>query len=332
MANADDLYPWLSEPWRTLDSHFDTGRLPQALLVHGPAGVGKRRLAQLFAHKLLCAGPGEFACGHCPGCRLFAAGTHPDYITVEPAEPGKAIGVDRVRQLIADLALKSQYGGYRVVVFHPAQAMNLSAANALLKTLEEPAERTLMLLLAESLSTLPATILSRCQKLAVPLPDSAAACGWLAAQSVAGAPEILLAAARGAPLGALALAGSNVVERRRAVYAEWAGLALGREDPLAVAERWESQPHGEFIDWLSAWTLDLIRLKSAPGLEPRYAPDLAEELRTLAGGLDLMTLFNLWSLLLKAKAALGGQANRRLLLEELLIHWAQPGRFKTPTW
>lgn len=322
MTSDSALYPWLADPWRALNAHLELGRVPQAMLIHGAAGLGKTRLAELFAQKLLCERPKEFACGECAGCRLFLAGTHPDFIRVQPAEPGKNIGVDAVRQLIAELALKSHYGGFRIVMISPAHQLNINAANALLKTLEEPAERTLMLLLTDSASALPATILSRCQKLPVGPPSLALACRWLEESSPGCRGGILLAATGGSPLKALALAGSEILERRRMVFSEFAAVLLGSAEPVAVAERWHSQPHEEFIDWIMSWTADLIRLRSAPdGGEPRNA-DLKLELQPLAGRLNLESLFEYWSLLLQTKRVLSGQANRQLLLEELLIRWS----------
>jgi DNA polymerase-3 subunit delta' len=322
MNSAASLYPWLESPWRALSAHIEADRVPQALLIHGASGLGKMRLAELFAQRLLCARPDGFACGECAGCRLFLAGTHPDFIRVQPAEPGKAIGVDAVRHLISDLALKAQYGGFRVVVISPAHQMNISAANALLKTLEEPAERTVMLLLTDSPSALPATILSRCQRLPVSMPRRDLACRWLESASPGCPGEVLLAASGGAPLKALALAGSDVAGRRRTVFSECVDVLLGNDEPVAVAERWQSQPHEEIVEWMVSWTADLIRLCSVPGCNGLRNADLRDDLQPLAVQLHLQPLFDLWSLLLQAKRALSGQANRQLLLEELLIHWS----------
>lgn len=325
------LLPWLEPAWHTLKSHADTDRVPQALLIQGAAGLGKLRLAETFAQRLLCERPGEFACGECHGCRLFLAGNHPDFIKVQPAEPGKGIGVDAIRHLITDLALKSQYDGYRVVIIAPAHLMNASAANALLKTLEEPAARTAMLLLSEAPAALPATILSRCQKLAIATPERDTVCHWLETQSPGCNGAVLLAAAQGSPLRALELAGTDVAERRRAVFGECVDVLRGRQTPVAVAERWEKQSHEEFIAWMLSWTADVIRLASAPGSARIDNPDLAEGLRALAGRLHLKSVFDMWGLLLQSKRALGGQTNRQLLLEELLIRWSQLGRSRETT-
>ena len=320
-----ELLPWLLEPWQVLLAGLSSGRLPQALLIHGPAGLGKTRLAEIFAKRLLCRQPKEFACGLCAGCHLFAAGNHPDFMRMEPSEPGKPINVDSVRQLIAKLSLKPQYGGYRIVVFEPAHQLNVSAANALLKTLEEPAPFTVMLLLTDSPSALPPTILSRCRRLPIPIPDRALATHWLAAQNLGQQADVLLAAARGAPLRALALAQTDIAARRSAVLFECEALLRRREDPVLLAERWESQAHEDYLEWLSTWVVDLVRLRSAPGDEPANNPDMQARLRTLAKGLATKELFEFWDLLLQTKQALGGQANRRLLLEELLIRWWRLG-------
>jgi DNA polymerase-3 subunit delta' len=318
-----ELYPWLAEPWRVLNAHRDAGRVPQGLLIHGPAGVGKVRLAEAFAQKLLCARPGAFACGECGGCKLFLAGSHPDFIRVEPAEPGKAIVVDAVRHLRDELALKSQYAGYRVVVISPAHQMNISAANSLLKTLEEPAPGTAILLLTDRHAQLPATILSRCQRLPVPMPERAAAVRWLEAAKPGCDGEVLLAAAGGSPLNALALADSSVVERRRSVFADFLAVARGREEPAALAERWHGENVEEIVGWLLSFTADLVRLGCGGHGAPLANPDFQDDLQHLAGRLHLVSLCDHWSLLLQTRRALGTQANRQLLLEEALIRWSQ---------
>jgi DNA polymerase-3 subunit delta' len=323
--SAGALFPWLDGPWRTLSAGLAAGRLPQALLIQGAAGLGKTRLAEVLAQRLLCRRPTEFACGRCSGCLLFLAGTHPDFIRMEPSEPGKPINVDSVRHLLASLSLKPQYGGYRVVVFEPAHQLNTSAANALLKTLEEPAAFTVMLLLTDSPSALPATILSRCQRLPVSIPDPAVAVRWLADQHIDKPAEVLLAAARGAPLRALALCKTDVIERRNAVFSECADLLLRREDPVLIAERWEASPHEDYLEWMLAWSVDLIRFRCAPGERSAYNPDLQDKLRTLAQRAEAVRLFEFWDLLLQAKRALAGQVNRRLLLEEVSIAWWRLG-------
>ena len=129
----NELYPWHQPSWQHLAAYVKQERIPQALLINGVAGLGKQQLALYFAQYLICLDRQENTfCGHCASCKLFLANTHPDYIQIQPEEPGKAIGVDAIRQLITKLALKPQYSGYRVVIITPAEQMNLNSANAFL--------------------------------------------------------------------------------------------------------------------------------------------------------------------------------------------------------
>lgn len=323
MMPGETLHPWLEPAWRSLTAHLATGRMPHALLMHGPAGIGKAGLAAQFARKLLCTGTAPMACGQCPSCHLFAADTHPDYQRIGPEEPGKAIKVDAIRKLINDLALKPQYGGYRIFVIDQADQMNLSSANALLKTLEEPAERTLILLLSHRPGRLPLTILSRCQKLRLRSPKADEALHWLEARHPGGSAKALLSAAGGAPLRALDLAATDVVERRQHVFDDFMAVLGRRQDPVRVAERWHGQSHEECIDWMVSWVTDLIALVMAPAVRRASNRDLLPELGRLAERLNARRLIDFRDELMAIRQALGGQANRQLLLEEALIRWSR---------
>lgn len=322
MRTVLESYPWLRDGWLRLQAYLDSGRVPQALLMTGPAGIGKRQLALLLAQRLLCREPGEFGCGHCASCSLFAAGTHPDLLQVAPAERGKPITVDAIRGLIAALALKPQYSGHRVVILAPAHQMNVNAANSLLKTLEEPERHTVMLLLSEQPAVLPATIASRCQRFALGLPDKARVLDFLAGQGYADRAEVLWGIAGGAPLRALQVAETAVVETRAAFFGDWAAVAAGREQPVAVAEKWAKAALDDLADWMVSWTGDLIRLKSAPNCPRLDNPDVAANLQAMAARLHLTGIFEQFDGLIQARRLLAGQVNRQLLLEQLLIRWA----------
>ncbi|MBI5040490.1 MAG: DNA polymerase III subunit delta', partial [Gammaproteobacteria bacterium] len=153
-------YPWQDTEWAQLRARAAQRRLPHALLVTGPAGVGKCDFADAFARSLLCkhpAGDGS-ACGNCEACHLVRAGTHPDYLTVTFIEDKTQIGIDQIRELCRALALKSHAGGYKIAIVTPAERMTVEAANSLLKTLEEPTDNTLLMLVTEQPARLPATI------------------------------------------------------------------------------------------------------------------------------------------------------------------------------
>ena len=326
MTEPAPLYPWLESAWQSLMAHRAADRVPQALLLHGPAGLGKATLAARFAQKLLCSGTAPMACGQCPSCHLFAAGTHPDYQQIGPEEPGKPIKVDAIRKLIGDLALKPHYVGYRVFVIEQADQMNISSANALLKTLEEPAAATVLCLITDRPSRLPPTILSRCQKLTIRPPGPAAAIAWLQARQPGCAAAVLLSAAGGSPLKALALAATDVVERRQQAFNEFMAVLMRRQDPVRVAERWFGQSHEECIAWMVSWVSDLIILVLAPGSQRVRNLDIARELGKLAERLSARRLAGFREELLTIRQALGTQANRQLLLEEALIRWSHLGQ------
>jgi len=321
MNLVDDML-WLSPHWDRLDSHVKSGRVPQALLVVGRQGVGKTQLAETFSKRLLCRSPQGYACGECVSCRLFAAKTHPDFLRIEPVETGKIIPVDVIRGLIANLALKPQYSGRRVVLINPAHQMNVSSSNSLLKTLEEPDEQTTLLLLTDSPQSLPATILSRCQRMEITVPERSMALAWLAKNGHGGDnAKVLLALARGAPIKALGLANDGIIEKRNEFFSAWGDLAGCGGDPAALAEEWSKFSAETLVDWMVCWTMDMIRLRADPRTQAIENPDLAGHLLALAQKINLRNLFGYLDRLNSARKMLLGQVNRQLLLEELLIHW-----------
>jgi DNA polymerase-3 subunit delta' len=320
--NLADEMDWLSPQWNRLGSYIQSGRVPQALLLVGREGVGKTLLAETFAKRLLCRTPSEYACGVCASCRLFAAKTHPDFLCIEPEEKGKAIPVDAIRGLIANLALKPQYSGRRVVLIVPAHQMNVSSANSLLKTLEEPDEHTSLLLLTDSPQSLPATILSRCQRMDIPVPERKRALEWLAKNGQGGGhAEVLLALARGAPVKALGLANDGMIAMRDEFFSAWCHLAEQGGEPATLAEKWAKFPCETLADWMISWTMDMIRLRAVPRNPAIDNPDLAERLLSMAHPIKCRDLFRFLDRLNAARKMLLGQINRQLLLEEILILW-----------
>ena len=326
MIGVSELYPWLAAPWQSLQAHIAGDRIPHALLMQGPAGLGKLALAERFARQLLCSEPEDGPCGGCHGCHLFEAGTHPDFQCIGPEEPGKAIKVDAIRKLINDLSLKPQYGGYRIFVIDQAELMNPSSANALLKTLEEPAENTVLLLITSRPSRLPPTILSRCQKLSIRAPHRQESGRWLEQQRPGCAAEVLLSAACDSPLQALALTDTDVVERRQRVFGEFADVARRQLDPVSVSERWQGESLEECMEWMLSWVSDMVRLAMV-SVAPRLSnEDLGAELTQLARHYPARYLMTFLDEMLNHRQALAGQVNRQLLLEEVLIGWSNLAR------
>ena len=242
-----ELLPWQEGPWSKLAAMLASGRPPHALLVHGPGGTGKRRLALRLAAAILCAEPRPRpdACGACRSCHLLHAGSHPDFLRVEPAEGESAIPIGTVRDLIDRFTLAAERA--RVAVVAPAEAMNQAAANAFLKTLEEPAGSAAFILASDAPGRLPATIRSRCRKLGVPAPPRAEALEWLGTRTDPAHAGRLLDLAGGAPLAALELGRRHGAETLSALHAETAALLGGAADPLEVAGSWRKIGDGGLV-------------------------------------------------------------------------------------
>ena len=303
-----------------------------AMLVTGPAGIGKRLLAQSLARALVCEAPAAdgSACGRCPGCTYAAAGQHPDLRVVEPIEVDdddvKAvewISVDRIRALIRWAGITSHRGGAKVALIVPAERMNEAAANALLKTLEEPPAATYFLLVSHLPGRLPATIVSRCQRVAAPRPTRDEARAWLVAQGI-DAPDEALAQAHDAPLRALALADAEYQAERRT----WL-RALAAPATLEVAgmgARIDAAPREQrkdalaaVVDWLLGWCSDLSRVHA--GAAPAENVGFEAPLRDLAVSVAPVALFRYHRQLLKQRALLAHPLSPRLVAEALLIEY-----------
>lgn len=327
--------PWQQHLWEHLCSYIAQKRIPQALLITGNKGLGKQQLANQFAVALFCATPqaNGVACGLCSSCLLVNAETHPDFIQVQPEEPGKSITIGQIRSLITRLTLKPQFDTYRVVIINPADKMNNAAANAFLKCLEEPTERTLVILITEKPAKLPATIISRCQKLPVATPDKETVVDWLAETLKCNADtnKTLLsnvALAQGAPLLALDYANDETLTLRNECFNAWTAIAKQLKSPVIVAEDWHKLPASPLIFWMTSWIIDLIKCSYHTGIENLYNPDLNRQLQELSERLELKGLYKLYDLLLAGRQRLDTQINKQLLFEEILIQWHELNRSK----
>jgi DNA polymerase-3 subunit delta' len=308
---------------------------PHALLLDGPRGIGKRTLALNLARGILCESPRAdgFACGTCASCHYIAAGQHPDLQLVEPFtldEEGEVkvqdpIPVDRIRAVIDWVQLTSHRGRAKVAVIVPAESMNLAAANALLKTLEEPPPSTYLMLVAHQPGRIPATLRSRCRRVPAPRPTTAEAEAWLEKQGVT-SPRSALAQAGGAPLAALAIAAADW-QAERAAWMQ----ALARPEvlsPVALAAWIEAAPKderrerlGQAIDWLAAWTADLGRV-AAGGLPVRNV-DFVAAFDRLAPAVARVPLFRYHRTLLRQRASVAHPLQPRLVAEALLIGYRE---------
>jgi DNA polymerase-3 subunit delta' len=323
----------LAPTWRQLQGRRRA--LPHALLIQGRTGLGKTALAMAFAQGLLCERGAEspWPCGECKACLWFGQGSHPDFRLIQPqaldespsaetesrprdGEPAsRQIRIDQVRDVQALLAIGTHRRGLRVVLIRPAEAMNVAASNALLKSLEEPPPSTVFLLVSSSPDRLLPTVRSRCQRLAVPPASEAEAVPWLAAQGVAD-PEAALAYAANAPLAVL-----EEAEERPARDAFIRELASGQRDALALVDLCQSAGPARVITWLQKWVADLVLARVAN--TARYHLRQLPALRALAGAVALEPLLRFGRSLGARAAVAQHPLNARLFLEATLIDYTR---------
>ncbi len=317
------IYPWQQGQWSQTYQRLRSGRLPHALLLSGPAGLGKLQFAQQFAATLLCSQPDEqgHACGTCKNCNLLKAGTHPDMHDVYAEDEGKAIKIDQIRKLSDVMSTKPQLGGYRVCIIHPAEAMNISAANALLKTLEEPGEASMIMLVSSDPGRLTATIRSRCQHVEFSVPDQQISTKWLSEQGITDDIPLLLGLANEAPLEALACYNDNRLQQRSEFIREFLELKTGIQNPMQMADKWYKQHPERCLQWMMYWIMDLIRLKSSQATTRLINRDAQQHLQPMAKQLDLNNLFIYLDKLQAGARQLSTQVNVQLMMEDLFITW-----------
>ena len=301
---------------------LEGGRLPHGLLLHGPDGVGKERFAGVLAAGLFCRQrvAGVTPCGACPECALSRGGSHPDLHWLRRPEDKKSIGVDQVREACDELAMTSMRGGYRVAIITPANIMTIAAQNALLKTLEEPAPRTLLVLVTARPSQLLPTLRSRCQRIEVPRPPPGQATAWLAAELGSQPSPRLLELAGGAPLRALALAPHfETLESEMPGMLE--ALLGGRVDVTRLAADMLGEGLPARLGWLEAWLGQLIRRRALPDATRLTVPG-GPLLQRAAAEVNITAAFRLVDRVRESRRLLEGSAAPALVVEALLIELA----------
>lgn len=249
--------PWLAAEQAALNASIAEDRLGHAPMILGSAGVGKRELARWLATRLLCLAPVDGqACGACASCRLIPEGTHPDFFRLEPDEGKTEIRVDQVRAFIDSVTLTPSIGDYRVGLIEPADRMNRNAANALLKTLEEPSHGVWLVLVTDRPDRLPVTIRSRCQVRQVPVPSPAEAESWLGERHPERTLEqrtMALTLADGAPLVADEWLQSDGLEFGLAIRDRLDALLGGAAADATIPAEWAESPERTWT-WLARWT------------------------------------------------------------------------------
>jgi DNA polymerase-3 subunit delta' len=298
--------PWLEALKPRLRAAREDGRFPHALLLHAEIGTGAEELGRWIAQLMLCRGASPHPCGQCTECLRVAANQHPDFAWVSPIEDSKQIRVDQIRELAAEFALTSHGSGYKVALLNPADALNINAANALLKALEEPAPETLYVLIAAQLWRLPATVRSRCQRVRIAPPTRAQSLAWLESQrpgqNWAEALELL----GNAPFAALHADVATLGRIRAETLATLADAERGTGDLSGAAERWGRGDTAAHLRAIENWISERIRLSAAAHLSESPSP------------LKIASLFRLLDQTRELVAQLDTPLNRGLGLENLL--------------
>ncbi|AZD01073.1 DNA polymerase III subunit delta' [Pseudomonas chlororaphis] len=325
-----EAFPWQDELWQQLAGRAQHAH---AYLLHGPAGIGKRALAERLMARLLCQRPaGLDACGQCKSCLLLQAGSHPDNYVLEPEEADKAIKVDQVRELVSFVVQTAQLGGRKVVLIEPVESMNINASNALLKSLEEPSGDTVLLLVSHQPSRLLPTIKSRCVQQACPLPSEAMSLQWLSKALPDCSEEErveLLTLAAGSPLAAVSLQAQGAREQRAQVVDGVKKLLKQQQSPTQLAEGWNAIPLLLLFDWFCDWSSLILRYQLTQDEDGLGLADMRKVVQYLAQKSSQAKVLEIqdWILAQRQKVLNKANLNRVLLLEALLVQWAAlPGR------
>ncbi len=334
------MYPWQQDAWARLQQMRE--RMPHAILFHGPQGVGKADFLETFAQALLCENvrPDGHACGACASCGWFLQNNHPDYRRVRPeafedeppaegeegAEsggkakstkaPSKEIKIEQIRSLADFMNISTHRQGLRVVVLYPAEALNMPASNALLKTLEEPPPGTVFLLASNSLDRLLPTILSRCRKFALPMPGHEEALAWLKEQGVQDA-DSWLREQGGAPLAALQESEAGSREEMDVLLQFLAHPAV--DSALRTAEKLSKSALPALVAWQQRWLYDVFSMKLSGRL--RYYARYQKELAALAGRVPTASLNRAIKAAGERRAVADHPLSAKLFVEDMLLEY-----------
>lgn len=316
--------PWQAEVWDQFARRWCLGTVPHAILIGGAVGLGKRELAWRVAASLLCPAEraGAEACGRCPACRQFTIGAHPDFFRVGLEPKRTMLRVEQIRELSSFIGLTSQYGGRKVALLEPAEHLSISAANALLKTLEEPPGDAALLLVSDQAGRLPATVRSRCVRFDVRAPPRAEGVRWLRRHSQGQNPELALALARGRPMAARRWQDAGRLERRLALFQRFEALLDQRETPVQVAADLTGDQIREPLELLASWARDMLRLVLAGNQVDLENPDLRDRLLRLASECQPVWLLQRLDEADRGLQLCDTAAAPQLLAEDLLVGWA----------
>tara|TARA_R110002049_G_scaffold285705_4_gene467210 strand:+ start:1756 stop:2733 length:978 start_codon:yes stop_codon:yes gene_type:complete len=238
------LYPWQANLWQQLCQQLRINRLPHALLVSGVKGLTKNNFAQHIVASVLCLNRREdqSSCGHCHSCQLLDAGSHPDHIEIRPEETGKQIKIEQIRNLRDKQQLTPSVSKWKTIIISPADNMNVSSSNSLLKLLEEPMHNTVLILITGRTDKLPVTVKSRCQSYHLVSPTSEQAFEWLTNNTESEVDTNVLAKllqlAKGSPLAVVDMLKGGMAEQYLQVEQDFELIMQNRVNPISLTAAW----------------------------------------------------------------------------------------------
>lgn len=320
--------PWIQPISDRIVQQYAKQRLGHALLLVGQEGVGKRLLLRELSQFLLCTNQQQGPCGECASCHLFNAGSHPDLLMVEPEEKGKQIKIEQIRKVTEFVNTTAQRGHSKVVLLGPAEAMNINASNALLKSLEEPSANVTLLLYSHQPSGLLATIKSRCQQFSVYSPEFNQALNWLQqnndAQLSEQAANSVLRLASGAPLKALDMIEQDVHVQYMQFCQNMMDLQNRQVQWNDLLTKWKNWDMQNILQWFYGLLLDAQKQKA--GLADQQGLSMVElsaQSQQVAERSSYSQIEQALQKLIDSQSAYRSQANPNavMMTESLLIDW-----------
>jgi DNA polymerase-3 subunit delta' len=304
---------WFCAAIGEVNAALQAQRLAHGILIHEDPGAGGIELARWIAQRVNCAAAERAPCGECQSCRWVAADQHPDVTRLSPEGESSQILIQPVRDLAADLALTAHGRGYKVAIVSPADAMNVFAANALLKTLEEPPARTLVLLVTSQPSRLLPTLRSRCSKLRLTGPTRAEAAAFLAAARGAGPWDEALAATGAGPFMLMDADPAALADLRTDTLRTLRDIGSGNVQPPAVADKWARGELAARLACVESWVTERI-LESAA---------IRDVTHLSASGLapNICRLFELSDAVRDMRKLSYTSLNKAMAVEALLWRW-----------
>jgi DNA polymerase-3 subunit delta' len=300
------------------------GRLHHAYLFLGPEGVGKRTVALSLAKSIHCDEAKNDFCGRCANCARIAGHNHPDVRLIKPLAGTKEISIQQIRDLEKELNFRSFSGKRKIVIIDPAALMNIPAQNALLKTLEEPPQDSLLILLAATGGNVLPTVRSRCLRIAfAPLPRERVADYLISKRGTSPEKARLLAAMSMGSLGtAVSLDDSALLEMRRGWIEALSSLGAGdyrsaiNAAEALSADREESL---QFLEWLESWYRDVLVYRITRDTAALINLDMLAQIEKHAAAHSLGKLLEVLRLAAGATARIQRNLNRRMIFEDILV-------------